>query len=114
MFQTREAYHAENFMIDRYNWTNPGFILAHFRVITYLQTKQPSLAYFEDDIYSPIFPRLKEYDSIVYTVGLGKNLLKYNYTMERILREEKLNVVYSNGFSYIAIKSSNFTWAPPR
>jgi hypothetical protein len=105
MFQTKEAYHTENFMIDYYNWTNQAFILAHVRVITYLQTKQPSLAIFEDDVYSPLFPRLKEYDSIVYTVGLGKNLLSYNYTTERILREEILNVVYNNGFSYVAIKN---------
>jgi hypothetical protein len=105
MFQTKEVYHTENFMIDHYNWTSQTFILAHVRVITYLQTKQPSLAIFEDDVYSPLFPRLKEYDCMVYTVGLGKNLLNYNYTTERILREEILNVVYNNGFSYIAIKS---------
>lgn len=112
MFQTKEDYQTENFLIDHYNWTNPAFILAHYRVITYLQTKQPSVAYFEDDVYSPLFPRLKEYDCIVYTVGLGKNLLRYNYTTERILHDEKLNVVYNNGFSYIAIKSSNYTWMP--
>jgi len=114
MFQTKEAYQTENFMLDNYNWTNPSFILAHCRVVTYLQTKQPSLANFEDDVYSPLFPRLKEYDTIVYTVGLGKNLLRYNYTTERILYEEKLNVIYNNGFSFVAIKSSNFTWAPTR
>lgn len=113
MFQTKEAYQAENFMIDHYNWTNPSLTLAHFRVATYLRTKQPSVAYFESD-FSTLFPRIKEYDSIVYTVGLGKNLLRHNYTSERILREEKLNVVYSSGFSYMAIKSSNFTWAPTR
>jgi hypothetical protein len=112
MFQTKEAYQTENFFIDHYNWTNPSLILAHFRVITYLETKQPSLVYFEADVYSPLFPRIKEYDCIVYTVGLGINLLRYNYTTDRILREEKLNVVYSSGFSYIAIKSSNFTYAP--
>lgn len=112
MYQTKEAYQTENFMIDHYNWTPPSFILAHVRVMTYLQTKQPSVAYFEDDVYSPLFPRIREYDAIVYTVGLGINLLRYNYTTERILREEKLNVVYSDGFSYIARKGSNFTYAP--
>jgi len=112
MFQTKEAYQTENFMIDHYNWTNQAFILAHYRVLTYLQTKQPNLANFEDDVYSPLFPRLKEYNCIVYTVGLDKNLLRYNYTTERILREEKLNVVYNSGFSYVAIKSSNFTYTP--
>jgi hypothetical protein len=112
IFQTKEAYQTENFLINHYNWTNPSLILAHYRVITYLETKQPSLVYFEDDVYSPRFPRIKEYDCIVYTVGLGINLLRYNYTTDSILREEELNVVYNSGFSYIAIKSSNFTYAP--
>ena len=105
MFQTKEAYQMENFMIERYNWTINRLILAHVRVITYLRTKQPSVVNFENDVNSPLFPRINEYDSIVYTVGLGKNLLKYNYTTERILHEEILNVVYNNGFSYIAEKS---------
>ena len=105
MFQTKEAYLMENFMIDRYNWTRDSLILAHFRVITYLKTKQVSSVNFENDRNSPLFPRINEYDSIVYTVGLGKNLLRYNYTTERILSEEKFNVVYNNGFSYIATKS---------
>jgi hypothetical protein len=108
MFQTKEAYQTENFFIGYYNWTKPSLILAHYRVITYLRTKQPSLVSFEDDVYSPLFPRLKEYDCIVYTVGLGINLLRYNYTTDRMLHEEKLNMIYNNGFSYIATKSSNF------
>jgi hypothetical protein len=112
LFQTKEAYQTENFLINHYNWTNPSLILAHYRVITYLEAKQPSLVYFEDDVSSPLFPRIKEYDCVVYTVGLGINLLRYNYTTDSILREEKLNVVYNSGFSYIAVKSSNFTWIP--
>jgi hypothetical protein len=105
MFQTEEAYKMENFMIERYNWTRSDVILAHVRVITYLRAKQPSNVDFENDVSDPLFPRIKEYDSIVYTVGLGKNLLKHNYTSERILREEKLNMIYNNGLSYIAVKA---------
>jgi len=112
MFETKEAYYAENFTIDHYNWAKPSLILAHYRVITYLETRKPNATYYESD-FSPLFPRLKEYDSIVYTFGLGKNLLKYNYTTERILLEEKLNLVYNNGFSYLAIRSSNFSEVPP-
>jgi hypothetical protein len=114
-FQTKEAYRAEHFMIDRYNWTKSSLILAHSPVavylVSYLEAKQPSAVDFERDD-SSLFPRLKEYDCVLYTVGLGKRLLWYNYTMERILYEEELNVVYNNGFSYMIIKSSNFTWAP--
>jgi hypothetical protein len=107
MFQTEEALHAENFVIDKYDWTTASFMLAHYRVLTYLQTRQPtSIVSFEDDVYSPDFPRLSEYDTIVYTVGLGKNLLKYNYTFETTIHEERFNLVYSNGFSSVGIKSS--------
>lgn len=106
MFQTEEAYKMENFMINRYNWTRTDLLLAHFRVITYLRAKQPDArARFENDRTAPLFPRISEYDGIVYTVGLGKNLLRYNYTTDRILKEEKLSIVYNNGFSYIAIKT---------
>jgi len=108
MFQTEEAYRMENFMIDRYNWTRPDLILAHVRVITYLRAKQPSNVKFKNDVSDPLFPRIKEYDSIVYTIGLGKNLLKHNYITERILKEEEFSVIYSNGYSYIAIRNRNF------
>jgi len=96
--------------MDNYNW----HCIDHVFIILLLlhATRLRFLVYFEDDVYSPLFPRIKEYDCIVYTVGLGINLLRYNYTTDRILREEKLNVVYDSGFSYIAIKSSNFTYAP--
>ena len=113
-FQTKEAYKAENFMIDRYNWTNPSLILVHSPVMYYLRAKQLNVVYFESDRVeaSPLFPRLKEYDCILYTVGLGKRLLMYNYTIERILYEEKLNVIYNNGFSYMITKSSTSTETP--
>jgi hypothetical protein len=111
-FQTRVDYQTENFLIDHYNWTNPSLMLAHYRVITYLEAKQPSPVRFEDDVYSPLFPRIEEYDCIVYTVGLGINLLRYNYTTDSILHENILNVIYDAGSSYIALKSSNFTYAP--
>jgi len=110
MFQTNEAYQAENFMIDRYDWRESSLILAHLRVVTYLQAKQPYVAQFEDDVFT-LLPRIEECDSIVYTVGLGKNLLRDDYAKGRMLREQ-LNVVYNNGSSYIATKSSDFTWAP--
>lgn len=109
IFETNEAYHAENFMIDYYNWGHPSLIVANYRDISYLQTKQPSTAYFESD-NSPLFPRLKDYDSIVNTIELGKNLLRYNYTAERIFQENNINVIYNNGFSLLEIKSTNFTW----
>lgn len=112
-FQTEEAYQAENFMVNHYNWTNPSHVLAHVRVKTYLNTKPHGNAYLESEKSLP-FPRPKEYDSIVYTIGLGKNLLKHNCTLERIFRGEKFNLIYCTGISKLAVRSSNFTWTRAR
>ena len=101
-FQTLEAYRADNFLIEYYNWEKPSSIFTDFRVITYLQSKL--------GIYTHLTPYLqtgREADTIFYTVGLGKYLLSKNYTMERIFCEERLNVVYNNGFSYLAIKAQD-------
>jgi len=101
IFQTREAYQAENFMIDHYNWENDDIILAYFRVGKYLGAR---LVRYVESEFSYIFPRINEYDSIFYTMGLDKSLLMYNYTKERILQEEKFSSVYNNGFSYLMIR----------
>lgn len=112
IFQTEEAYQVENFLINYYDWANPSLILAHSTMKPYLQAKQPGLVLFEGDLFEPLFPRVKEYDVIVYTLGLGINLMRYNYTIDRIFQEESSNVIYNNGFSDILIKSSNSTVAP--
>jgi hypothetical protein len=108
-YQTQDAYSAENFMIAEYNWTNPSLILAHTRVVDYLAARQPSNATTYESDYSPLFPRIQDYDSILYTIGLGNNLLNYNLTIEAILQQDHINLVYNNGFSLMTIKSSNFT-----
>ena len=100
MFQTREAYIAENFFIDHYDWANYHLVLANFRVVTYFESKLTGNAYF-----SSKFQTIKEADTIFYTVGLGLYLSKYNYTIERIIYEERLNVMYNNGFSMVITRS---------
>jgi len=82
-FQTQEAYRAENFFINYYNWEKPSFILANYRVITYLHSKLSADPYFSPDPQT------------------------VNYTMENLFSEERLNVVYNNGFSYMAIKAQD-------
>lgn len=100
MFQTREAYIAENFFIDHYDWANYHVVVANFRVVTYFESKLTGNAYF-----SAKFQTIKEADTIFYTIGLGLYLSKYNYTIERIVYEERLNVMYNNGFSMVMTKS---------
>jgi hypothetical protein len=103
IFQTREDYTAENFFVGSHNWTNPGSILADFRAVTYLTSKQSTNAYSVDP------QAITEVDTIFYTIRLGKYLLEYNYSMEKTVYEEKFNTIYNNGFSYVATRSGNFT-----
>jgi hypothetical protein len=111
MFQTKESYVAGNFVVERYNWAVPSLVLAHTRVATYLRSKQNGQANFESD-FSPGFPRINNYDCIFYTIGLGKNLLKYNLTLDKILSEEMVNCVYDDGSSHVIIKGYNLSRAP--
>jgi hypothetical protein len=107
-FQTKENSNAEHFILDRFNWKSHSVILAHAPVEVYLHSsldmKQTNVT-FESDT-SPIFPRWGEYNCLLYTIGLGVTFLKYNYTLEKIVNEEKLNIEYDNGFSRIAVRAS--------
>lgn len=105
-FQTQEAHKAENFFIDYYNWEKSSFTFADFRVITYLQSKIN--VYRDFSSYLAVYLKMGERaDTVFYTVGLGKYLKNKNYTIERIFYEERLNVVYNNGFSYIATRAQD-------
>ena len=98
-FQTIEAHRTDNFLIEHYELEKTTKIYAGFRVITYLQgkTNHTNLTHgFENG---------KEAEVILYTVELGKDLLKENYTMKKLFSEEMLNVAYNNGFSYITVKA---------
>lgn len=114
-YQTQEAYRAENFMIEEYNWTHSSFVLAHTRVVNYLMARNPSNATYESD-FSSLFPRLQDYDCILYTIGLGKSLLRHNSSIEAIIQQDQelFNLAYDNGFSRMTIKSYNLTWAIAR
>ena len=101
-FQTQEAYKADDFFIEYYNWERHGYIFADFRVITYLSSKL--------DVNTGLTPHLqtgKEAHTIFYTIGLGKYLASRNYTMDSLFGDERLNTLYTNGFSYIAMRANS-------
>jgi hypothetical protein len=110
-YQTKTDYLAENFFIDHYGFTNSALTLMHVRAMYYVQAKEPS-SNIEDDKYSLRFPRISEYEYIVYTVGLGINLLQYNYTVDSLNNEKNLNLVYNSGSSCIYVRIQNFTYSP--
>ena len=110
-FQTEKEYLCANFMIKRYDWQTPSRLLSHIRIRNYLQARSSSEAVmFEDDLRSPNFlEAIKEYDCVVYTVGVGISSLRLNYSTEESLSKFEINhfnQIYDSGdFSYIYLRS---------
>lgn len=103
-FQTSETHEAETFLLDHYNWTKEGIVLADFCVVPYLSANVPlSNSLIDYSFYTGI----NDYDALLYTVGLGNTLLEYNYTTDRIIQEQVFGVIYTNGFSYIGINTQD-------
>jgi hypothetical protein len=102
MFQTQESYIATNFLIDNYNWTSRHFIYTNYRTRDYIVTK---LAVNTHITWK--FEEVNKTDTIFYTVGLGLYLSRHNYTIGKMISEERLNVKYNNGFSILVTKVDN-------
>jgi hypothetical protein len=98
-YQTQEAYKAENFFIDHTDWEKSPYIFAYSSVAPYIQAKVGIGTHL-----TPYLEEGKHADIMVYTVGLGKDMLLQNYTSQRFVQEESLNVLYNNGFSFVAAK----------
>ena len=98
--QTREAYVADNFFLDNYNWQNPGAVVSDFRTNTYLESKL--------SVYVYINPWLNLNDKangILYTPQfVGLKLGNYS-SMESLSQGDKLDLLYNDGSSYALIKS---------
>ena len=109
--QTKEAYNAEHFMLENYNWTSGGIFVAHSPIIEYFRSnlglKEAIGTYLESDDFLKV-PRFNEYTSILYTVGLENRLsvalASYNYTIESKLHSGDYNIVYDNGASSVYLR----------
>lgn len=101
-FQTREAYIADNFFIEHYNWKNPGLVVSDFRTNTYLVSKLSVTEYIQSGLQIDEKP-----DAILYSPQfVGTNLGNYS-SMESFSQGEKLTLVYNDGFSYVLINGQH-------
>ena len=108
MFQTREAYATENFMINKYDWNATSLILSHVSTKYYILTQINGNALIADDASISFHGlNIETYDCIIYEVGLAKTFQKNNVSTEEASRLilDRFNVIYNSGFSYIAKKS---------
>lgn len=117
-FQTKKEHDCANFVIYNYNWRTPSILLSHFRFREYLSKRSCSEdVVFKEDTYSKNFLEdMKDYDCVVYTVGLGKSFLRLNYTIENsffIFEINQFNLIYNSGdFSYLFLRNSSNTPVP--
>lgn len=97
-FQTSEAKSAENFFVQHYDWEKPRVIFMDLRATTYVTAKISfTYPYFDSH-----WETLDNAAVIFYTTALGKYFINWNSSLETILYDEKLNLVYDNGASYIS------------
>lgn len=106
MFQTKEAYQSENFLLDHYNWNQKSRLLSDIRTVNYLATKSSSHnVTFKSDLSVSFSREIQSYDCIMFTIGLEKSFSRYNST-ESIFNEiNEKNIVYNSGPSYILVDS---------
>lgn len=108
-FQTREAYTTANFMINKYDWSTYSLVLSHVSVKWYILPQIEGNSTIVDD-YSSQFQssNIEAYDSIIYSVGLEKNLQRHNVSLEETSRQilDRFNIVYNSGSSYVAERSN--------
>ena len=100
-YQTQETYKADDFFIEHYDWETNGYILADFRAITYLSSKLDVNHDLTADLENG-----KQAHAIFYRTGLGKHLASRNVSLEDLFEGKRLNTVYNNGFSYLAIHTN--------
>lgn len=107
MFQTEEEYVSANFMLDHYNWDKSTSVLSHFRLMHYLEMRSAGNVSFGHDLDESFPDKVSGYDSIVYTVGLGKSFMRHNSSMSERFSETAYNRVFDSSFTYIAIKNNS-------
>jgi hypothetical protein len=103
VFQTEQEYQCSDFMLDTVDWNGSGYVFSHFRFMMYLKSASYSatVRYSADLFYSEDFSGdMVKYNYVVYTVGLSKSLLAYNYSTEatsKELEDSHYNLIYNSG-----------------
>ncbi len=98
-FQTEESYTAENFLINQYDWAKHDSFLADNWVTDYLVNRIIGNSSFTDHP-----EKIGTVDTVFYTIGLILTMDNENYTLDGTISGERLNVIYNNGYSLIAVK----------
>jgi hypothetical protein len=112
-FFTPEEYSADSFVLSHYNWSRQTSMVVHYRVATYLLSRQDSNVTYETDASVGFLEGLENAETIFYTVGLGKSLERSNSSISDLLAGQLSNVVYDNGFSSLIVRNLNSSLLSP-
>jgi hypothetical protein len=112
-FQTKSDYVCANFAVSNYNWTQISSVISHYRTMTYLEAKTAAAGTkFENDLtvglLANVTATIGDSDCIIFTEGLVKNLLPYNYSKTHFLETPTFDVIFDSGSSYITLNASRF------
>jgi hypothetical protein len=75
--------------------------------MTYLKAKSAAAITFGHDLSSAFPENIEDYDCIVYTVGLGKNLLLHKYSIAELERSINYSRTFDSSASYIITRTAN-------
>jgi hypothetical protein len=112
IFQTRQEYTCEQFMLERYTWDLPTTILSDGGPKFYLEyiahERSQGSTFPQNEIVSREFridPRIEKYDCIIFNVGFEKAIQNFDFSLDRVQQVivRDFNRVYDSGGTYIAV-----------
>jgi hypothetical protein len=82
--QTKSDYYTENFLVAHNGWTSPAFVVADYRITTYIQPKLSEIAYFDwapqSIIHADVVLDTLTFDGIMQQENVSLN----NFTLNRL------------------------------
>jgi hypothetical protein len=81
------------------DWDDFPLVLVYSSVMHYINSKvdvDTNLVYYVEEGI--------QFDAMLYTLGLGKDLVAQNYSSQKIIQEQNMNLLYNNGLSLVAAR----------
>jgi hypothetical protein len=107
--QTKEDLSTANFMIEKYDWNSKSIVITDNAAKWYISPQVPGNTAIDADLSPTIrLSNITDYDCIVSSVGLVNTLQVNDISIEKTSQQiiSKFDLVYSSGFSYVALKIS--------
>jgi hypothetical protein len=106
-FQTKEAQTTANFVIEKHKWNLNSKVISDVGAKWYISPQIQGYTQIDTAYSLRFLTNITVYDCIIYSVGLAKTLQMNNISVEEMFQQiqDRFNVIYNSGFSYIAEKT---------